>query len=385
MALKASKRGVIPPFIVMEVMRAAADRISLGGEVLHLSVGQPSTPAPMAVRAAAHAALDADLLGYTDEFGLPALREKLAGHYRRTQGVELPIERIALTVGSSGAFILGFLAAFDVGDRVALASPGYPAYRNILEALGVEVVELLAGPESGYQPTPALLDKVEGKLAGLIVASPANPTGAMLSRAEYQALVDYCRDRSMRLVSDEIYHGLTFEDSGVSALQLTQDALVVNSFSKYWSMTGWRLGWAVLPEDLLRSFGCLAQNFFISPPALAQHAAMAAFECEPELQANVARYRANRDSLVKSLTAAGITQFVKPQGAFYLYADVGHLTNDSQQFCNQMLADTGVAITPGVDFDPQRGARTVRLSFAGSRETIDEAGARIKEWVKRRG
>ncbi|MFY7962954.1 MAG: pyridoxal phosphate-dependent aminotransferase, partial [Elsteraceae bacterium] len=227
MALKASKRGVIPPFIVMEVMRAAADRISLGGEVLHLSVGQPSTPAPTAVRAAAHAALDADLLGYTDEFGMPALRRKLADHYRRTQGVELPIERIALTVGSSGAFILGFLAAFDVGDRVALASPGYPAYRNILTALGVEVVELLAGPESGYQPTPALLDKVEGPLAGLIVASPANPTGAMLSRADYQALVSYCRDRSMRLVSDEIYHGLTFEEPGVSALQLTQDALVV--------------------------------------------------------------------------------------------------------------------------------------------------------------
>lgn len=383
MALKVAKRGVIPPFIVMEVMRAAATRIEQGGEVLHLSVGQPSTPAPSRVRAAAHAALDADLLGYTDEFGLPALRERLVGHYRRTHGVDLPIERIALTVGSSGAFILGFLAAFEAGDRVALASPGYPAYRNILAALGVEVVELLAGPESGFQPTPTLLDKVEGPLAGLIVASPANPTGAMLSLAEYQALVDYCRDRSIRLVSDEIYHGITYEEPAVSALSLTQDAIVVNSFSKYWSMTGWRLGWAVLPEDLLRSFGNLAQNFFISPPALAQHAAMAAFDCEDELQANVARYRANRDSLVASLSAAGITKFVKPQGAFYCYADVGHLTNDSQQFCKRMLAETGVAITPGVDFDPQRGSRTVRLSFAGSRETIDQAGQRIKDWVAR--
>ncbi len=383
MALKASTRGVIPPFIVMEVMRAAATRMEQGGEVLHLSVGQPSTPAPSAVRAAAHAALDADLLGYTDEFGLPALRERLAGHYRRTHGLDLPIERIALTVGSSGAFILGFLAAFDAGDRVALASPGYPAYRNILEALGIEVVELLAGPESGFQPTPALLDKVSGPLAGLIVASPANPTGAMLSRAEYQALIDYCRDRDMRLVSDEIYHGVTFDAPAVSALSLTQDAIVVNSFSKYWSMTGWRLGWAVLPEDLIRSFGCLAQNFFISPPALAQHAAMAAFDCEDELQANVARYRVNRDCLVAKLTEAGITKFVKPTGAFYLYADVGHLTNDSQAFCRQLLDETGVAITPGVDFDPQRGSRTVRLSFAGSVATIEAASERISAWVRR--
>ncbi len=382
MALKQSKRGVIPAFIVMEVMRAAQDRIDQGGEVLHLSVGQPSTPAPRKVREAAHAALDRDLLGYTDEFGLPALREKLASHYLKTQGVKIPIERIALTVGSSGAFILGFLAAFDVGDRVALAAPGYPAYRNILEALGVEVVELLADAESGFQPTPALLRKA-GPLAGLIVASPANPTGAMLSLAQYQVLAEYCRDRNIRLVSDEIYHGITYDGPAVSALRVTQDALVVNSFSKYWSMTGWRLGWVVLPEDLVRSFGCLAQNFYISPPALAQHAAMAAFECDEELEVNVARYRANRDVLVAKLNEARITKFVRPQGAFYLYADVGHLTNDSQAWCSQLLAETGVAITPGVDFDPQRGSRTVRLSFAGSRATIDDAANRIVRWVKR--
>ena len=365
MALKVAQRGRISPFIVMDVVRAANAQAAAGSEVLHLEVGQPATKAPQPVLDAAKRALDDSLIGYSDAFGLPDLRQALAGHYAALYGVELDPARIAATPGSSGGFLLAFLAAFEPGDRVALAAPGYPAYRNILQALDVEPVLLETDLEHRYQPTPDLLQGA-GRLDGLIVASPSNPTGTVLDRAALRALVDYCAAEGIRLVSDEIYHGITYEERATSALELTDTAIVINSFSKYFCMTGWRLGWMVLPEDLVRPVECLAQNFFVAAPTLSQHAAVAAFDCRPELDARVAAYARHRGLLLERLPHAGFERLAPADGAFYLYADAGRLTNDSPALCARILKETGVALTPGVDFDPARGHRFVRFSFAGS-------------------
>lgn len=378
MTLKAAKRGAIQPFIVMDVMRAANARQAEGADVLHLEVGQPSTPAPRLVLDAARSALDRELLGYTDAFGVPHLKEAIACHYRAAYGAAVDPARIAVTTGSSGAFILAFLSAFDAGDRVALVSPGYPAYRNILTALDIEVVNIETGPDTDYQPTPELLERVAGRLDGLIIASPSNPTGTMIGRTGLAALARYCRARGVRVVSDEIYHGITYEDPAHTMAEFEPEAFVVNSFSKYYSMTGWRLGWLIFPESLARPIECLAQNLFISPPTLSQVAAVAAFDAKAELDANVARYKTNRDLLLEELPKAGFDRLSHAQGAFYVYADVGHLTDDSLQFCQRILHETGVAITPGVDFDPGRGRRFVRFSFAGATETMAEAAKRLK-------
>ncbi len=381
MVLKVSRRGQIPPFIVMDVLRAANERAAGGADVLHLEVGQPSTGAPAKVIAAAQAALRGDMLGYTEAFGLPALRQRIADHYVAAYGIAVDPARIVLTTGSSGAFLLAFLAAFEPGDRVALASPSYPAYRNILTALGLVPVELPSGPAQRYQASVALLERAPGPLEGLIIACPANPTGTMLAREEIAALAHKCTESGIRLVSDEIYHGLTYGTIAAStALAASDDAIIVNSFSKYFSMTGWRLGWMIVPPSLLRAVECLAQNFFISPPTLAQHAALAAFDCEEELRGNVARYAANRDLLLAELPKAGFDRLAPADGAFYLYADINALTNDSVEFCRRMLAETGVACTPGTDFDPARGHATLRMSFAGSTATIAEAARRLKTW-----
>ncbi|MBI3453843.1 MAG: aminotransferase class I/II-fold pyridoxal phosphate-dependent enzyme [Rhodospirillales bacterium] len=384
MALKVSRRGRISPFIAMEVFRAANARDaaarSVADRAIHLEVGQPGTAAPRLVREAAKAALDADRLGYTEALGVPALRERIARHYRDIYGVDVPEERIVVTTGSSGAFLLSFLAAFDAGDRVALADPGYPAYRNILAAIGVETVGVAASMATRFQPAPPLLDAADGSLAGLIVASPANPTGSMLAPDELKALAAWCRRKGVRLVSDEIYHGIVYGAPAATALSFTDEAIVINSFSKYFSMTGWRLGWMVVPPDLVRSVEVLAQNLFISPPTLAQRAAIAAFDARAELDSNVARYRANRDLLLERLPKAGFTQFAPPDGAFYLYADIAHLTNDSEDFCRRMLAEAGVAATPGTDFDPGRGHAYVRFSFAGTTEEMAEAARRLAAW-----
>jgi aspartate/methionine/tyrosine aminotransferase len=381
-----AQRGLVPPFIVMDVMRAANERAAAGGDVLHLEVGQPATGAPEPVLEAARRALATSRLGYTDALGLEPLRRRIARHYGEMSGIDVDWRRIVVTTGSSGAFILAFLAAFEPGDPVAVTCPGYPAYRNILAALGVAVVPVPVGPATNFQPTPDLLADAapasggEGALKGLIVASPANPTGTMLARHDLQVLVDYCRERSLWLVSDEIYHGITYREPASTALAFTDEAIVINSFSKYYSMTGWRLGWMVLPERLLRSVECLAQNLFISPPTLSQHAAIAVFDCRAELDGNVARYAENRRQLLQELPQAGFAELAAADGAFYLYADVGHLTNDSEAFCRRMLRETGVAITPGLDFDPERGHRYVRFSFAGSREDIGEATRRLAGW-----
>lgn len=380
--MKISRRGQVPPFIVMDVMTAAAAREKTHGDVLHLEVGQPSTPAPAGVLAAAQAALRDDKIGYTVALGIPPLRQAIADHYGRAYGTAVAPGQVVVTTGSSGAFLLAFLAAFDVGDRVALAAPGYPAYRNILTALGIEVVEIPAGPDTRYQPTPELLERHGGRLDGLIIASPANPTGTMLSPEALAELTAYCESHSIRLVSDEIYHGITYGMGTATALQTSRSAIIVNSFSKYYSMTGWRLGWLVLPEDLLRPVECLAQNFTISPPTLSQYAAVAAFDCGEELDRNVVRYARNRSLLLEMLPRAGFDRLAPADGAFYLYAEIGHLTNDSLEFCRRMLAETGVAATPGVDFDPVRGHATMRFSFAGATEEMEEAATRLQRWLR---
>ena len=382
MALKTSQRGAIPPFIVMDVMTAAAERERQIGDVLHLEVGQPSTGAPNKVLAAAHRTLESDVLGYTVALGVPALRQRIADHYRSAYGVTVPVERIVVTTGSSGGFMLSFLSAFDVGDRVALAAPGYPAYRNILSAIGVTPVELRTDVEHRFQPTPGLLDALDEPVDGLIVASPSNPTGTMLSPTELEALCRYCEERGIRLISDEIYHGITYGMTAATAVRSSGSAVVINSFSKYYSMTGWRLGWMVVPEDLVRPVECLAQNLFISPPTLSQHAAIAAFDCTDELDANVARYAANRELLLEALPKAGLDRLAPADGAFYIYADIAHLTDDSQAFCRRMLAETGVAATPGVDFDPARGHATIRFSFSGATEDMAAAADRLHGWLR---
>ena len=379
MSLKVARRGQIAPFIVMDVLRAANERAAAGADILHLEIGQPSTPAPAGARAAARRALEGDALGYTDTLGLPALREAVAGHYARRYGVAVDAARAVVTTGSSAGFILAFLAAFEPGDRVALAAPGYPAYRNILTALGLEPVELPTGAAERFQPTLDLLGRC-GPLDGLIVASPANPTGTMLAAGGLAALARHCHAAGIRLVSDEIYHGIEYGIAAETALAVSPSAIVVNGFSKYYSMTGWRIGWMIAPADMARAVECLAQNLFIAPPSLSQHAALAAFDCDEELKANVARYAANRALLLDGLPRAGFERLAPADGAFYLYADVAHLTNDSRDFCRRMLRETGIAATPGVDFDPARGHGTVRFSFAGDEATIAAAAARLKSW-----
>jgi aspartate/methionine/tyrosine aminotransferase len=364
----------------MDVLRAANEREAQGQSVIHLEVGQPGTPAPAAVLDAARRALAEDRIGYTDALGIRPLREAIAGHYREQYGVAVEPAEIVVTTGSSAAFQLAFLAAFEPGDRVALAAPGYPAYRNILTALGLEPVLIEVGENAHYQPNPELLAEA-GDLAGLIVASPANPTGTMIPPADLKRLVEYCRERGIRLVSDEIYHGITYEEAPQTARAFGPEPIVINSFSKYYSMTGWRLGWMVMPSDLARSVECLAQNFYISPPALSQLAALPVFGCRAELDAHVARYRANRDRLIATLKQAGLTRFAPAEGAFYLYVDVSALTRDSVEFCRRLLAETGVAVTPGRDFDPLHGDSWIRLSFAGSTADIAEAARRLSEWL----
>ncbi|MEA2778725.1 MAG: hypothetical protein QOK29_269 [Rhodospirillaceae bacterium] len=385
MTLKVARRAAVPPFIAMEVLRAANERAAAGERVLHLEIGQPDTGAPAAVIEAAQRALSNHRLGYTEALGIWPLREAIAAHYRNSYGTDVDSARIVVTTGSSGAFILGFLAAFEPGDRVALAAPGYPAYRNILQALGLRPVDLPTGPETRFQPTPALLDAaaadLDGPIDGLIVASPSNPAGSMLNRTELANLVGYCSRHGIRLVSDEIYHGIVYDGVAATAAALGDTAIVVNSFSKYFSMTGWRLGWMVLPQDLLRAVECLAQNLFISPPTLPQLAALAVFGCGAELDAHVARYRRNRDLLLAELPKAGFARFAPADGAFYLYADVGELTNDSEAFCQRMLSETGVAATPGIDFDTGRGNHFLRFSYAGSTENISEAAGRLRRWL----
>ncbi len=383
--MKNSIRGLIPPFIVMDVMRAANEREVAGESILHLEVGQPSTGAPKGVVDAVKEAVGVDKLGYTDALGIPALRSRIAQHYKAQYGVKIDPGRVVVTTGSSGGFALSFLAAFDVGDRVALVSPGYPAYRNILSAFGIEVVDILTGPETNYQPTPELLTQEiskNGLFQGLIIASPSNPTGTMITPDDLKALVMFCDANSVRVISDEIYHGITYGKVAETAVTFSDDVIVINSFSKYFSMTGWRIGWMIVPNDLLRPIECLAQNLFISTSSLSQIAGLAAFECRKELDQNIKRYAVNRAVLLRELSKSGFSKLASVDGGFYIYADVGTFTNDSSEFCARMLADTGIAATPGKDFDTTRGHRHLRFSFSGETSVIVEAAKRLNEWKK---
>jgi aspartate/methionine/tyrosine aminotransferase len=323
-------------------------------------------------------------MGYTEAFGLRSLRERISLHTAERYGARVPAERVAVTVGASGAFPLAFLAAFDPGDRVAMAAPYYPPYANILTALGMRPVLLPCDASTRWQPTIAMLEAMDPPPDGLIVASPCNPAGTMLAPDELAAIARWCHARGVRLISDEIYHGLTYgEVPEATAAAFSDSAVVVNSFSKYWSMTGWRIGWLVLPEDLLRPVECLAQNLFISAPHVAQVAAEAAFDCTEELEANRARYRRSRDLLLRELPKAGFDRISPADGAFYVWADVGGLTNDSPEFCARMLAEAGVAATPGVDFDRARGTRFLRFSYCGPEADMAEAPARLARWLGR--
>lgn len=378
-----SRRSAVAPFTVMEVLAAANRRAAAGGAVHHLEIGEPGGGPPVAVLEAARRALDGGALGYTEALGLPALRARIARLYAERHGLEVAAERIAVTCGASGAFLLGFLAAFDAGDRIALATPAYPAYRNILEALDCAVVALPTGPESRFQPTVGQLEAVSGPLDGLILQSPANPTGTMLEERELSRLAGWCRARGVRLVSDEIYHGITYERPAASALAWMDEALIVNSFSKYWCMTGWRLGWAVVPEDLLEPLTRLAQNLFIAPPAIAQHAALAALEAKDELDARVTVYRRNRDRLLAALGRGRLDRVAPPDGAFYLWVELPDRLRPASAFCRRLLEETGVALTPGIDFDPEHGQGWVRLSFAGAEAEVARAAERLGAWLAR--
>ena len=380
--LTVAARAAIPPFHVMDVLSAAAARQRSHGDMISLSAGQPSSGASAPVRAAAAKAVVDDALGYTVQLGIPELREAIAGHYERTYALPVDPTDVVVTTGSSGGFQLAFLAAFDPGDRVALARPGYPAYRNILSALGCEVVELPCDGRTRFQPTVAMLEEI-GPIKGLVLASPANPTGTVLPAAELAAIAGWCVTHGVQLVSDEIYHRIDYAGAATSAWQYSREAVVVNSFSKYFAMTGWRLGWLLVPQRLHRAIDCLTGNFTICPPALSQYAGVAAFEEESyaELDGHVARYRTNRELLLTGLAELGIDKVAPADGAFYVYADVGHLTQDSMSWSQRLLADTGVAIVPGIDFDPEHGNRFVRLSFAGSTEDVSEALRRLAGWL----
>jgi aspartate/methionine/tyrosine aminotransferase len=385
MALKVGKGAAAPPFIVMDVIAAANARQAMlppgQPHVIRMEVGQPGTGAPAGAVAAAQAALrSGHPLGYTEAFGLRSLRGRIAVHAADWYGVDLPIERIAVTVGASGAFPLAFLAAFDPGDRIAMAAPFYPPYVNILTALGMVPVILEAGLETRFQPSVAMLEALDPLPDGLIVASPCNPAGPMLHRDELAAIAVWCDRNGVRLISDEIYHGLNYDAPVASAVEFSDSAVVVNSFSKYFSMTGWRIGWLVLPSDLARPVECLAQNMFISAPYISQVAAEAAFDCQDELRANIARYRRSRDHLLATLPGAGFSRLSPAEGAFYLFADISDRSNDSAAFCARMLQEVGVAVSPGVDFDRTRGSRFVRFSYCGPEEDMRAAAERLKGW-----
>jgi len=380
--MRSSTRSAVDPFIVMDVMQAASAAEAAGRHIIHMEVGQPGTGAPRGAVSALGQAMDRGALGYTVALGLPALRARIAQMYGEWYNVDLDPGRVVITPGSSGAFILAFTALFDTGDRVGIGAPGYPSYRQILKALALEPVDLPTSPENRYQPVPADFSGMD--LAGLMVASPANPTGTMLDRDAIAALVGACDAAGTSFISDEIYHGIEYDKKAVTALEVTDDCYVINSFSKYFSMTGWRVGWMVVPEDHVRVIERIAQNMFICAPHASQIAALAAMDCDAELQGNMDVYRANRTLMLEGLTEAGFNRIAPPDGAFYVYADVSDLTDDSRSFAAEILEKAGVAVTPGLDFDPARGGSTLRFSYARSTADIAEGLARLKAFMTSR-
>lgn len=376
-----SERGNVSPFIVMDVMERARQLEAEGRHIIHMEVGQPSTPAPKTSRDAVADAMNGlDALGYTVALGRPDLRARIAGLYDDWYGVKLDPERVVVTAGSSAAFSLTFCALFDNNARIGIGAPGYPSYRQILKSLGYQAVDIPTQIENGFQPTPADVGAYD--INGLLVASPANPTGTMLSHSELGALMLACADKNVSFISDEIYHGLEYDKKSVCALEISDDCYVINSFSKYFSMTGWRIGWMIVPPDHVRHVERIAQNMFICAPHSSQLAALHAFEGTEELQDNLRVYAKNREFLRQQLPKIGLGEFASPDGGFYFYIDVSAYTNDSLEFCTQILNEAGVAITPGLDFDPQRGGHTIRLSYARAHEDIVEGCARLERFLQ---
>lgn len=378
--MRHSTRSNVDPFIVMDVMEAAAKAEAMGRHIIHMEVGQPGTGAPKGATEALARAMQDQSMGYTVALGLPALRARIAQMYGEWYSVDLDPARVVITPGSSGAFILAFTALFDTGDRVGIGAPGYPSYRQILRALGFEPVDLPTSPEHRFQPHAS--DFAGMDLAGLLVASPANPTGTMLELPAMEALIEAAQAQNAAFISDEIYHGVEYEKKAVTALEITDETYVINSFSKYFSMTGWRVGWMVVPEDHVRIVERIAQNMFICAPHASQVAALAAMECEDELQANLTGYRANRALMLEGLKDAGFSTFAPPDGAFYVYADVSDITQDSRALAADILEHAGVAVTPGLDFDPMRGGGTLRFSYARSTDDIREGLKRLKAYMQ---
>jgi len=376
-------RCSVAPFHAMDVLAEANAREAAGARIVHMEVGQPGAPAPRPVIEAARRTLDKGVIGYTEALGITELRERIARHYAETYGVAVPVERIAITTGSSAAFNLAFLAGFDVGDRVALPTPGYPAYRNILKALGLDAVEIETTAASRWALTPEMIRAAHAAapLKGVLVASPANPTGTMMQPPALAALIEACAELGIWFISDEIYHGLVYEGRAETALAVSDDAIVINSFSKYYCMTGWRVGWMIVPERLVRPIERLGQNLYLSVPELSQRAAVAAFEAKDELETIKAGYAANRGLLLERLPQIGFDELLPVDGAFYIYASVRNFSNDSMDFAKRMLAEAGVAASPGVDFDPLRGHSYIRFSFAGTTEAIDEGTDRLAHWL----
>jgi aspartate/methionine/tyrosine aminotransferase len=380
--MRNSTRSQVDAFIVMDVMEAARRAEAMGRHIIHMEVGQPGTPAPQGARDALVETMARESLGYTVALGLPALRARIARLYKDWYNIDLNPSRVVITPGSSGAFILAFTALFDVGDRVGIGAPGYPSYRQILRALDLVPVDIETAAENRLQPAPG--DLAGRDLRGLLVASPANPSGTMLDRVALGGLIEACHAQGASFISDEIYHGIDYEQRAVSALEITDECYVINSFSKYFSMTGWRIGWMVVPEDDVRVVERLAQNLFICPPHASQIAALAAMDCTSELEANMAIYRRNRTLMLDGLPKAGFDRIAPPDGAFYVYADVSHLTDDSRAFAAEILDKAGVAVTPGLDFDPVRGAGTLRFSYARATADIEEGLSRLQRFMDQR-
>jgi aspartate/methionine/tyrosine aminotransferase len=371
----------IDPFHAIGISVLAHKLKGEGRRIIHMEFGQPSTGAPKAAITRAHEVLDSDPLGYWES---PALRARIAQLYDERHGVEVKPEQVILTCGASPALVLALASAFSPGERVATARPGYVAYRNTLRALHFEPVEIACGHDTRYQITAAAIEALDPAPAGVIIASPANPTGTIIARDELAAIAEVCRARGIRIVSDEIYHGLSYVEPAHSMLEFEPDALIVNSFSKYFSMVGWRLGWLVSPPEHIARARAFVGNLFLTAPSLSQHAALAAMDATEELEGHVAVYRKNRQLLLDALPSLGLAEIAPPDGAFYVYADVSHLTDDSLTFCKQLLTDTGVATASGVDFDPVDGKRFIRMSFAVSTPEVEEAIARMRPWFAAR-
>ena len=371
----------IDPFHAMTISKVAHDLKAAGASIIHMEFGQPSTGAPAAAIAAAHQMLDTEAMGYWQSAGLKARIAKL---YADRYGVTVTPDQVQLTCGASPALVLALSSAFEPGEVIAMARPGYVAYRNTVKALHLEAIEVPCGADVGFLLTAQALAELDPAPAGVIIASPANPTGTITPKAELQAIVKVCRERGIRIISDEIYHGLSYVEPAHSMLEFEPNAYVINSFSKYFSMAGWRLGWLISPPDRIETSNAYMSNLFLTPPSLAQHAGLVAMDETQELEGHLDTYRTNRELLLDAMPRLGLTRIAPPDGAFYIYADIGHLTNDSLRFCEQLVRDTGVCTAPGVDFDPVDGARFMRFSFAVSTAEVREALARLEPWFKDR-